>query len=325
MQDQHVEPSQDAAQSTSQQTSQPTATPPQAPSAEQNAFTAVGDNTFGQDATQTATQANIPKKYQEYKQLKGILQSVGLAVIGILFSIFLYNAKHDLGIALIFAGFAIGIAIIGSVLSIISFRQLRRSEKENTGKNQFQTGTAVTYQTDAPEAVVNADETVIGWLGPVSRSDKLVVDKQWLMNEQNYAAANTLVFTNKQIIAIMLGPQDAPSDIAGGLLNQAASAAIAYSDEGSLDKDVQFTSLYAHKWEQIMSTLLSAPLSEVGKRHLTYAIPYASIASCEIKRTFINPGIVFHMNDGTARSFTTLRKDLLDQAQVALGQYIRTQ
>ncbi len=305
-------------------TNQQTTSPP--PTSDQNAFTALSNNVVGQPFTQSATQANIPKKYQEYKQVKNIVKVWGFAAIGIIFSIFLYSAKHDLTISLIFAGFILGIAIIGTILSLVSLQQLRRSEKQQPGlqMNQFQTGTAVTYQTDAPTATVEADESVIGWLGPVSRADKLIVDKQWLMNEHNYAAANTLVFTNKQIIAVMLGPQDVPSDLAGGLLNQVASTAIAYSDEGSLDKDVQFTSLYAHKWEQIMTNLSHTPLAEISQNHITYGISYTSISSFEVKRTFINPGIVFHMSDGTVRSFTTMRKDLLDGIQTLLQGYLKS-
>jgi hypothetical protein len=298
---------------------------PNTPAPESSAFTALTDKVGGGVVTQSLNSADLPKKFAKYQAMKGMFAAVPMFFVGIIIAAVVYNKTHSKKDLLIIILADIVVGGFTFLISYISYRQLKKAQAQPTTFNQFQSGTAVTYTTPLPPTTVAADEVVGSWLGPVWVGGKQGIDVQVLNHESDHQTANTLLFTNKQIITILLGPQDVPSSLAGGLLNQVASSSIQYSDEAEAAKNQEFTLLYAKKWEAIMQNLLVQNIQALQQNHLTSGIPFDQIDHVEVKRSLINPGLVIHMRDGKKLTYPTQRKDLLDQAQNYLQQYVTVQ
>jgi hypothetical protein len=292
------------------------------PSDTPNAFTALSDK-IGGPVAQNLNSADVPKKLAEYNAIKSVIASIIVFIAGIVVAAITYNRNHNRKDLLLILIATIVISGLIFVISYISYRQLKNAQKQPATFNQFQTGTAVSYKTPLTTATIAADEVVGSWLGPVNTGGKQGISVQVLNHESDHQAINTLLFTNKQVIAVLLGPQDAPASLAGGLLNQVASSAVQYSDEGANAKNEEFVVMYARKWDAMVQNLLSQGLQTLPQNHLTYGIPFDQIEHVEVRRSLINPGLIFYLRDGKKLTYPTLRKDLLDQAQNYLQQYLQ--
>lgn len=211
------------------------------------------------------------------------------------------------------------------LISVISYRQLRKSADNNLQFNQFQVSTAVNYVTPNGTTVAQVDtsEKILDWFGPVIRTDMGAVSYQMLDKEVDKQTANTLLLTNKQIIALMLGPEDAT---ALGPSNNAAeglvSSAINFAPESATQKGIQFESLNADRWITMIQPLLQQPIQNILSKHLNIGIPYENIDHIEIKKSFVNPGIRIHLKDSSKISYSTLKKDRIDEFSNVLQQFV---
>ena len=288
----------------------------------ENAFNKLA-NSIQPGADEKARQFNLPKIISEIREVKGMISSLFFLLFGIIMGIIVYTKSHSTTYALL-ASSILGIgAIILFLISFIGLRQLRNAEKIPDTFNQFQTGTAVTYNTPKPKSKISTNETIIDWLGPVSVGGKAGISWTVLEHESMNQSINTLLFTNYQIIAFLIGPQDVPTASAGGTLNQVASAFINYSDGSAFDKNAFSTILYANKWQDIVASLIKTDLNKIIDSHLNYGIPFTSIDSYRINTSSINSGLTLYLKDGGKMSFTTQRKDLLNQTETAIKKFIK--
>jgi hypothetical protein len=141
--------------------------------------------------------------------------------------------------------------------------------------------------------------------------------------------ANTLLFTNSQIIGIMLGPDDLQHLHGSSSLKAAANQTIkgwqGYREVG-IAKGVQFASLNANHWGEMADALCAQPLEAVLGNHLNFGLPYDRIRSVEVKSRFINPGLVFHLTNGSHLRFGSFgKKDRLPHAADCLRQFVKVQ
>jgi hypothetical protein len=284
-----------------------------------NAFTVLSQSLAGNENTAKLVGLDIPKKISEFNEIRGMASGISIAVVGLVVAIvcLIFFKNIPIAIVILLGGLLMG--GVTFVLSLIGFRRLRQSEKRPApAYNNFQTGTDVTYRKPSAQAVIDRDETLAGWLGPVTVQGSQGIGWEILSKEQSGQSVNTLLFTNKRVVALLLGPQDVPASLAGGMLNQIASTAIMYSNQAATEKNVQLDALYSGKWAQIMASVLAQPLSTLPDNHLSYAIPYDAIQKVQVKRTFINPGLIFYIKDGTKSSFSVFRKEILDEAEACL-------
>lgn len=263
---------------------------------------------------------NLPKRISKYQQLKAAYAGFSLAVFGVIFGI----GAHNIVIGLVIGGFG----LLMMLLSLISYRQLRKSEKQPPSFNQFQTSTATTYAAPKdlavnPAAAPSINENIEKWLGPIERVDKGSISYTVLSKEVDKQAENTLLFTPSQVIVIMLAPADL-ANVSQGVLGNAASAFINYSDGSGGDKGQEFRLLHSKHWDKLMAPLLQAPLSSILQTHFNYSIPYNSIQSAEIKHhSLLYPSLIFHLNDGKKLGYSVWQKDKVDDIAVYLQQKVR--
>src|SRR5437764_8339695 len=147
-----------------------------------------------------------------------------LALFGSLFAL----ALGSIPVGLMFGG----CGLLWAWLSLISFRQLRKSGKTQPSFDQFQTSTAATYSAprDLAPATPANNETVDIWLGPILRVGKAAWGDIELSKAIVRQAENTLLFMPTQAIAIMLSPADAATE-SQGVFGGAASGLIEYSPQ----------------------------------------------------------------------------------------------
>ena len=221
------------------------------------------------------------------------------------------------GSGLLIAGFA-----------LVSFRQLRESRKTGSSFTQFsldqiQTSTAVTYSVprDLAPATPANNEAVETWLGPIFNT---AGGTRW--GKETVTAENTLLFTPTQVIAIMLGPPDA-ANLNQGFLGWAASAvwpvvARNFGDNPSPPSPIrEFRRLHWRHWDKLMAPLLQMPLSSVIQTHFNYSIPYDKVKSVEVKIGPVNPGLIFHLMDGSKVRYG-VRKALMGEIEKYLQQRV---
>ena len=260
---------------------------------------------------------NIPKKISEFQSLRGILTGVILIVASIIIGTVVY--QYSLVGSILIGGGGLVISGIVITISAIGFRQLRDAEKSPNSFNEFQTSTAVKYKTPLSAANMSPDEVVEGWLGPVTVGGRGGFSFQLVNKEYTNQSANTLLFTNKQIVAVLIGPQDMPPSLAA----DTAFTAVQYSPEDAVTKNVQFDALYAHKWGDILRSVMASGLQNLPQQHLTYAIPYDQVKNAEIVKKIINSGITVTLKNGKKLVYNTLLKEQLDSAQPILQKYIQ--
>jgi hypothetical protein len=267
-------------------------------------------------------EADLPKKLGEYQQGKGIVAGLGFIVLGVVFGMSIISKNRQMGIILMLA-----LGIFGFILflmSAVGLRQLRKARKKPTTFSQFQTDTATTYSTPLGPASVTNNETVDNWLGPIIRVDKGAIGYTVASKEVDKQAENTLLFTPTQVISLMLTPDDAGA-MQQGALGNVASSLINYSGSDAGSKGTEFRMLHSKHWDQLITPLLQQPLSLILQNHLNYGISYANIRSVKVKNSLLNPGFVFHLNDGKKLRYAVMRKDRMNEIENYLQQKVRVE
>lgn len=148
------------------------------------------------------------------------------------------------------------------------------------------------------------------------------------ITEHDRDAVNTLFFTTNQIIGVMLGPDDAQNLDSGPLktLANQATAGWQWSRDGGRAKGIQFGSLNAKHWKDMVDALAAKPLEAALVNHLNCGLPYSRIDRIEVKSRFINPGLTIHLTDGACLIYGTLgKRDQLPDAASYLKTYVKVQ
>lgn len=262
----------------------------------------------------------LPKQFAKARNIHGIVGSLFVLIIFLGMSWMIYNRTGRTDVALLVAGVGIVASIIGLSIALLSNRQLTAAAQNPQTYTHLESGTAAEYKSAAPEATLSTDEQVISWVGPVTRTDSGATSYTIISKEVNNDGENTLVFTNRSIIGLMVGPDDV-SNIELGGLQKAAGGLLDASPDSTNTKGQQFRALYANKWPEIMQNLLAKPLKDTLLNHLNFGVPYAQIKSVKVNNGFINSGITIFLSDGSKITYSTFNKDRLDEIAGALSQY----
>jgi hypothetical protein len=269
--------------------------------------------------------ANLPKKLSRGRQLKGVVFGIAVLIVGAVLSGYLYISQGQATVALLTMAFATTLGLLAVGISLVSYRQLTKSENNPKPYNQFQTSTATNYKVPLDKAVLSPGESIGNWLGPVNRQGAAGASFQVLSAETDNQAENTLLFTATQVIGLMASPDDLPSSAQTGTLSGLANAAVKYSEETGVEKAVQFAALNAKHWSDIVAKLSEQPLDTILQSHLNFGLPYNKIQTIEVKKSFVNSGLIFHLSDGSSLSYSTLQKERLPEVASYLKQYVTTQ
>lgn len=160
------------------------------------------------------------------------------------------------------------------------------------------------------------------WIGPgTTQSSVQVVG---LLSGAHDPATNTFLFTSHQAIGLTLGPEDL-SGVAGGAdLVAGAEREVEFGNrpsEYACSLGMRFITLYAKHWPEMIAVLGSQPLSAVLANRENFGVPYETIDHVEVKR-IVNPGLRFHLTDGTSLRFMTLQLEQMAKAADFLRQHV---
>ncbi len=276
---------------------------------------------------------NLPNRMGRWRAGGGIVPGVILILVGIGLSVLIYNGHasghlakgHPLKAALIVLAVLGGGGLLLSVLpSWIAYRQLRKAAKAPPlTYTHFQTGAATSFQLprNMTAAVIGYDETVGGWFGPVMNPG-FSGSYTALAKEVDREAVNTLLFTESQIIGLMLGPEDLRNLEASGALKSVANEFLKVNSSSGYKKGVQFEALNANHWEEMVDALTALPLESALANHLNFGLPYDRIQSIEVKAHLVNPGITMHLKDGSHLRYATFSRSRLPEITTYLGQFV---
>jgi hypothetical protein len=206
---------------------------------------------------------------------------------------------------------------------------------------QFETFIPAKYELplDLQAAVLSDGESIASWLGPVNKLGGSDISSHYVRTSRSWSrrsvmevdrdAVNTFLFTNNQIIGLMLGPDDLQYLRYSGPVKTAANEAIAkyqWSREGALAKGVQFASLNANHWKEMVDALSAQPLSTALGDHLNCGLPYDRVQSVKVKSRFINPGLTIYLTDGSYLIYGTFgKKGRLPEVASFLGEHVKQQ
>ena len=287
-----------------------------------NAFNKLASNVTSPDTVKTLDNINVPKKLSRLGALLSVGAGLLIILIGTVFAFYEYHKTHKKSDLVVLLSVFLFFGLLLIITQLIRFRQLRNAGSQLGEFNQFQTGTVVNYQAQVKSTSVGIGTKIIGWLGPVNVAGLKGVGVTVLGHETDRQSVNTLIFTEGAVVAIMLGPQDVPAELAGGTLNQIASAGINFSSGQAVEKNESFVTLYQRKWDKIMTPLLNQDINQIIANHFNYNVPYEQIDHAQIRNSFINPELIFNLKDGSKLAFISFRKDLLEQSYNYLSNYL---
>jgi hypothetical protein len=278
-------------------------------------------------ATDSVEALNLPKTVGRMRAITGIFSGLFFIFLGMVFGLLAYSHHHNWKLALIVLGF-LGVAgTWASVTSLIGYRQLTRAQNAPVTFTQFNTGTATTYRVPLKlqGAQVGPDESIESWFGPVSTQGKAGISYQVLFKEIDNQAINTLLFTNVQVIGLMLGPDDLRHLRGSGPVKALANSVVRLDFRSGVTKAVQFDALNANHWDQMVNALSEQPLEATLVNHLNFGLPYDHIHSVEVESHFVNPGFTFHLNDGSRLRYSTFKRSKLPELTRYLKQFVSIQ
>jgi hypothetical protein len=271
---------------------------------------------------------NIPNTLSRWRSLWSMVPGALLIVIGIVISIVIYAHGHHVRDALIVLAACVGAGLLFSVVpGWISYRQLRSFARTPPAPyTHFQTNAATNYEVPLgfKAAVIGPGETVGAWFGPVTNPG-MSGSYQALSHEVDKEAINTLLFTDIQVIGLMLGPDDLRNLSGSGTLTHGVNVALKYVGEGGYAKGVQFQALNANHWDEMVSALTALPLETALQNHLNFGLPYGRIQSVEVKHHLVNPGFTFRLTDGSHIRYGTFKRDRLPEIASYLKQFVTVQ
>lgn len=206
-------------------------------------------------------------------------------------------------------------------------------------QSHFDTYIPTTYELplDLQPAVVSHGESIASWLGPVNKMGGSDISSNYTRTgwgrrnrlEHDRDAVNTLLFTSNQIIGLMLGPDDLQYLHESGPLTTAANQLVIHyqwaADSGR-SKGLQFGSLNAKHWDEMVEGLSAQTLEAVLSNHLNCGLPYDRIQNVEVKSRFINPGLTIRLTNGSYLIYGTFgKRTQLPDVTKYLRSYVKVQ
>jgi hypothetical protein len=89
---------------------------------------------------------------------------------------------------------------------------------------------------------------------------------------------------------------------------------------------MQFGSLNAKLWKEMVDALCALPLAAALSNHLNCGLPYDRVQRVEVKSRFINPGVTIRLTDGSYLWYGTFgKKDRLPDVANYLRSYVKVQ
>ena len=249
-----------------------------------------------------------------------IFTVIGFGVIG--FAMYDYSKSQSIKNFI----YLLLLACIFFVITVVVFianRRLGQKSRDNLSANlgnKFSSGTSVTLEKSFDSANITDGEKILDWVGPATRYGKGAGFINILDKETDLSPENTLLFTDHQIIAIMVGPDDINKvKNQNGFIKNIASSVVDISTETHQEKNIQNVILYLKQWPEIMGNLLSLPLNQLLESHFNFGVPNDLIESVFVKNGILNPGFVFKLKDGRELSYAVQNKDKMDEAATFLG------
>lgn len=264
-------------------------------------------------------QADLPRAAAQFENYRGIVIGAGAAVLGVVIAV-LVAPKSFAAAALVLLFFTGG-GLLGCTASVRSNRQLQAAPEQ--GAQQYRSSTAVSFESPAPTAAIADSEVMRAWLGPVFDNTHVITGSTFLSEEHIRSTANTLLFTDTQIVAVLLGPKDVPAQSVGGAWSQLGLSEIVNAPASTGDEMSQFATLYANHWQALVDFALRPGMHLLAQDHLTYAIPYSQIVSVKMRRGRLNPGLTISLGDGRELKYASWGIDPLEPVQRVLGTHVR--
>lgn len=270
---------------------------------------------------------DLPKNLTRFRDVKGIVTGAILVSIGVIGCLVLLAATRRPAAPLI----VLGLFGVPGTLRIIgswtSYRQLTRAVKAPAPTyTQFQTSTATEFRRPLHlgSATTQPGETVGNWFGPVNTQGVHGISFQIVSREVDVQAINTLLFTDYQVIGLMLGPDDL-QHLESGTLKRVANTFVEYSAEAGVKKGMQFATLNQGHWDEMVRALVAQPLDVSLQNHLNFGLPYGKLERVEVENHFVNPGFTFHLSDDSRVRYGSFRRNRLAEIAAYLKQYVKVE
>lgn len=278
----------------------------------------------GDGETTGVSVPNVPKVLGYWQLARGMV--VGLFCIGfaVVVSALIYAGSHSVkGALIVLASFG-GFGLLICAFQFVGIRQLARYKSPSF--THFQTSTATEYQVpyELKGAVVDSGETIGNWFGPVNLRGRAGITVQVLDREVDRQAVNTLLFTPQQVIGLMLGPDDL-QNLQSGALKTVANRFVTIAGEGASRKGIQFETLNANHWVEMVDALSAMPLETALGNHLNFGLPYSKIQTVQVENHFVNPGFTFHLRDGRKLRYGSFKRSRLPEISNYLKQFVEVQ
>lgn len=176
---------------------------------------------------------------------------------------------------------------------------------------------------DLSTAILGLGESAAEWLGPVSRERTRVTGRA------GSHEANTLLFTEHQVIGFDVGLADLAGDARHPLLGAASRAAVAESSRPIVrarnlgrETEIPFEALNATRWGAIVAPLLGQPLDAVLAGRENFGLPYGQIQEVVVSDRIVNPGIAFELADGTTLRYRAIGRQRLSEVAQFLQPFV---
>lgn len=179
---------------------------------------------------------------------------------------------------------------------------------------------------DLPAALIGLGESAGEWLGPVAR------EGSHAFGPPGGRAANTLLFTEHQVVGVVVSLADLDGDAGRPLLDTASRAAVAESNQPSVrarnlgrTTEIPFEALNAARWGDIVAAVLRQPLGTVLAARENFGLPYGQIRAVVVKDRVVNPGVAFELADGSTLRYRAIGRHRLTEVAQFLRPFVTVQ
>ena len=261
-----------------------------------------------------ATKLDVTKQYQQYwiksRYVAGIIASIFM--LSGSFVAFFYGTSGNV------LNFLFGTALFVGAITLHKFTKSYRDKSQQTLTeatynpqeiNSFNVVHPVKRGVFGETTVLVVDETIIAQPAPISiRGRDATSFGSTSGGETNNQSVNTFICTNHQIICVLIGYDDAPSEIGAGFTNS--------MDETM--RNFQFTYFHKNEWKGIVDNALNQGLPDFIEHHFSYSFPYSNISNVKAAtHELLNHSLDILLLNGKTVSYTFLnpkeRSSILEQ------------
>lgn len=272
-------------------------------------------------------QRAVAKKVGSFMRYWGALQSLGAILFVIPFAVicsvlaFIYIGGKD---ALILSVFLLGIAAFVVMLNSYGLKSSFQDGPQADKQNPFVGSTSVAVETKRlfPIATVQANEKMLGWLGPVMAID--IARQSYALGKEVVAAPeNTLIVTSNQLLAVAFVQSDFDGLSSGSVISGLAQFATASKSASEQHRYVGI--LNQGQWPALIENM-AGDLTSVLSSHWQFGIAFEKIVSVEARMGMLNPGVHITLKDGSILKYsTTVKARIQDFVEALRGVGIHVQ